>query len=200
MSKDVELPRSRPFPWMCAHCGKREIYPAEVEYTTEIVHDGRPYEVTIPALRTHQCRNCKELVFDADANRQITEAFRRAANLLEPEEIRRRREALGLTQAALAERLEVGTATVSRWETGAQIQQRSLDKLLRLYFGLPEVRRALAPPSRGKFPHLDPARQRELRRQAQEFRLIPSADSIISNGPEEAGEAAKTVAGAPAVE
>jgi putative zinc finger/helix-turn-helix YgiT family protein len=122
------------------------VYPAEVEYTTEIVHDGRPYTVTVPALRTPQCRNCKELILDTEASEQITEAFRRVANLLRPEEVRQNRERLGLTQAALAERLEVGAATLSRWETGAQIQQRSLDKLLRLYFALPEVRRALEPP------------------------------------------------------
>ncbi len=119
--------------------------PEEMDYTTEIVHDGRPYQVSVPALRTPRCQNpeCRAILLDTAANRRITQAFRRAANLLEPEEIRRRREALGLTQAALAEWLEVGAATVSRWETGAQIQQRSLDKLLRLFFDLPEVRRAL---------------------------------------------------------
>lgn len=149
MSKDVESRRCRPYPWMCARCGKKEIYPAAVEYSTEIDHDGRTYAVSIPALQTHQCRNCKELVFDTEANRQITEAFRRVANLLTPEEIRQNRQRLGLTQPALAERLEVGPATLSRWETGAQVQQRSLDKLLRLYFTLPEVRRALEPPMQG---------------------------------------------------
>ncbi len=193
MSKDVEVRRVRPFPWMCAHCGKREIYPAEVEYKTEIVHDGRPCEVTILVLRTHQCRNCKELVLDVEANRQITAAFRRAANLLTPEEIRRSRERLGLTQAALAERLEVGPATLSRWETGAQMQQRSLDRLLRLYFGLPEVRRALEPPSRGKFRCLRPTQ--ELRLRARQFRLTASKGLAVGSG---SGEPEKRMAEAAA--
>ena len=35
--------------------------------------------------------------------------------------------------------------TLSRWETGAQIQQRGFDLLLRLYFALPAVREYLAP-------------------------------------------------------
>ncbi len=128
--------------------------PEEMDYTTEIVHDGRSYEVTVPSLRTPRCQNpeCREILLDTEANRRITQAFRRDANLLEPEEIRQRREELGLTQAALAERLEVGPATVSRLETGAQIQQRSLDKLLRLFFNLPEVRRFLESPSRETTP------------------------------------------------
>ena len=155
--------------------------PEERDYTTEIVHDGRPYQVTVPALRTPRCQNpdCRAILLDTDANRRITQAFRRAANLLEPEEIRRRREELGLTQAALAERLEVGTATVSRWETGAQIQQRSLDKLLRLYFDLPEVRRALEPFSRGKVGKSLTAEQR---RRARQFRLTPGKRSAVGNG------------------
>jgi putative zinc finger/helix-turn-helix YgiT family protein len=153
--------------------------PEEFDYTTEIVHDGRTYQVNVPGLRTPRCQTseCRKILLDTDANRRITQAFRRAANLLEPEEIRRRREALGLTQAALAKRLEVGPATVSRWETGAQIQQRSLDKLLRLFFDLPEVRRTLEPPSQGKFRSLRPTQ--ELRVRAGKFRLTASKVSTV---------------------
>ena len=39
--------------------------------------------------------------------------------------------------------LRVAKETVSRWETGAQIQQRAMDLLLRLFFDIPEVRRQL---------------------------------------------------------
>jgi transcriptional regulator with XRE-family HTH domain len=43
----------------------------------------------------------------------------------------------------LARLLGVGEATLSRWETGGQIQQRALDRLLRLYFAVPPARDAL---------------------------------------------------------
>ena len=48
-----------------------------------------------------------------------------------------------LTQKLLADHLGIAESTLSRWETGAQIQQRAFDKLLRLYFDVPEARRHL---------------------------------------------------------
>ncbi|MGH7172184.1 MAG: type II TA system antitoxin MqsA family protein [Gemmataceae bacterium] len=130
----------RPFPWKCGRCRQREIYPRVAEYSTEIVHDGRSYKVTLSSLRTFRCRNCGDVVLDTEANKQITQAFRQQAGLLTPEEIRQHRKKLGLTQEELAERLSVAEATLSRWENGWQIQQRCLDKLLRLFFALPEAR------------------------------------------------------------
>jgi putative zinc finger/helix-turn-helix YgiT family protein len=106
------------------------MYPPEGEYTTE-----------------YRCRNCGEVVLDAEADEQIVQAFRRQAGLLTPEEIRQNRKKLGLTQEELAERLSVAEAALSRWENGWQIQQRSLDKLIRLFFELPETRQFLQPSS-----------------------------------------------------
>jgi DNA-binding transcriptional regulator YiaG len=78
--------------------------------------------------------------------RRLSDALRATAGLLQPGEIRAGREALGLTQKELANYLQIAEATLSRWETGAQIQQRSLDKLLRGFFGVEEFRRFLGMP------------------------------------------------------
>jgi putative zinc finger/helix-turn-helix YgiT family protein len=107
-------------------------------------HDGRTYSVSVRDLEAPRCEKCGEIVLDGAANRQISSAFREQLGLLTPEQIRGNREALGLTQRQLANLLSIAEATLSRWETGGQIQQRSLDKLLRLFFGLPEVRLALS--------------------------------------------------------
>ncbi len=143
MSNENNSHETRPFPWKCGRCRQREVYPTEGEYATEFVHDGRSYTVTVPSLRTYRCRNCGEVVLDAEANKQISAAFRRQAGLLTPEEIRQNRKKLGLTQEELAERLSVAEATLSRWENGWQIQQRCLDKLMRLFFELPQARQFL---------------------------------------------------------
>ena len=51
--------------------------------------------------------------------------------MLQPGEIKSRRETLGLTQQVVAVTLSVSEATFARWEAGAQIQIGSMDKLLR---------------------------------------------------------------------
>jgi putative zinc finger/helix-turn-helix YgiT family protein len=139
---------TKPFPWKCAACRERAVYPATVDYATTLEHDGRAYDVGVPGLEVPRCRNCGTLVMVDSANRAVSDALRAAAGLLTPAQIRKNREDLGLTQKQLASHLGVADATVSRWETGAQIQQRSLDRLLRLYFGIPSVRTALADEAR----------------------------------------------------
>ena len=135
---------TKPFPWKCQNCGRIAVRREIVTYPVDIEYDGRVYSITIKGLNAPQCRECHGVFPDAEANCQITQEFRRQAGLLTQHQIRRNREQLGLTQKQLAKTLGFAEATVSRWETGAQIQQRSLDNLLRIYFGFPGVRKALA--------------------------------------------------------
>jgi len=90
------------------------------------------HRVEVPALTVPRCGNCQALSIDDEADQQISAACRRVAGLLTPEESRQGREKLGLTQKQFANLLGVGEATVSRWETGAQIQQRAMDRFLRV--------------------------------------------------------------------
>jgi putative zinc finger/helix-turn-helix YgiT family protein len=136
--------KEKPFPWKCGHCREKAVHRSTIEYSTKIEYEGRTYTVTLPDLEVPRCQNCGRLILDSPANRRIDDAFRQQLGLLQPEEIRRNRQALNLTQRELAAHLGIAEATLSRWETGGQIQQRSLDRLLRLYFGLPAVRAALA--------------------------------------------------------
>lgn len=134
----------KPYPWKCSQCGHRAVVPTVAPYALDMEHDGRSYSVTIEELRAPRCGRCGEIVLDDCANRQISEAFRKQLGLLTPEQIRQHRGQLGKTQRELATALGVAEATLSRWETGAQIQQRAMDRLLRLYFALASVRAALA--------------------------------------------------------
>src|SRR5437764_12161785 len=123
---------TRTYPKRCGKCGQRAMKLVTVPYATTIEHDGRAYRVEIPALTVPQCSHCHAISIDDEADQQISAAFRREAKLLSPEEIRQGREKLGLTQKQFANLLVVGEATVSRWETGAQIQQRAMDRYLRV--------------------------------------------------------------------
>ncbi len=128
---------TRTYPKRCGKCGQKAMQLATVAYVTTIEHDGRAYRVEIPALTVPQCTNCQAISIDDEADQQISAAFRHEAHLLAPEEIRQGRERLGLTQKQFANLLGVGEATVSRWETGAQIQQRAMDRFLRLCLASP---------------------------------------------------------------
>lgn len=128
---------TRTYPKRCGKCGHKTMRLVTMPYSTIIEHDGRTYQVEIPALTVPQCSNCNAISIDDEADREMSAAFRREAKLLAPEEIRQGRERLGLTQKQFANLLGVGESTISRWETGAQIQQRALDRFLRLCLASP---------------------------------------------------------------
>src|ERR1035438_10428736 len=130
----------KPFPWKCPLCKEKAVREAIVNHVVDMEHDGRTYSVKIDALKTPKCDNCGEICPDVEAYEQITLAFLIQAKLLTPKNIRQNREKLSLTQKELALAIGVAEATISRWENGAQIQQRSSDNLLRLFFGLPQAR------------------------------------------------------------
>jgi putative zinc finger/helix-turn-helix YgiT family protein len=132
--------KEKPFPWKCPSCRKKAVVSVVEDYRTRIEHDGRPYDLIVPALHVFACGECGNRDLDDDANKQVSDALRKAAGLLTPEEIRDGRHGLQMTQKALAEQLDIAEATLSRWETGAQIQQRAFDRLLRAYFEIPELR------------------------------------------------------------
>jgi DNA-binding transcriptional regulator YiaG len=116
-------------------------------YETSSEHDGRPYSFSVSDLEVLQCQNCQAIVLTDAANERIENALRTAVGLLSPAEIRRKREALCLNQQQLADLLRISMHTLSRWETGAQIQQRAMDLYLRTFFEVPEARRFLGGPS-----------------------------------------------------
>jgi DNA-binding transcriptional regulator YiaG len=114
-----------------------------VPYVAHKSHDGRIHTLRIPRLHVLGCGRCGELLFDLDADAQISAALRDKLRLLAPDEIRRRIESLGLTQKAFAARLGIAPETLSRWVSGALIQTRAMDNLMRVVFDVPRVREVL---------------------------------------------------------
>lgn len=144
--------KTKPFPWKCGTCRERAVQPAVLPaYATELEHDGRKYPISLTDFAVLQCAHCKTVMLDDDANRKLSDALRSAAGLLAPAEIRRFREWLGLTQRDLAAYLRIAESTLSRWETGAQIQQRGMDTLLRTFFWVPEARAFLGATGAGYY-------------------------------------------------
>jgi putative zinc finger/helix-turn-helix YgiT family protein len=103
-------------------------------------HDGRLYSLTIPNLEILECAVCHNRTLPDAAFARVMEELRVKAGLMNPAEIRANRKRLGFTQEELAKYLGVAKETVSRWETGAQIQQRAMNDLLGAFFNVPELR------------------------------------------------------------
>lgn len=137
------LGADRPFPRRCPRCAKKEVALGQVPYDAEIRHDGRLYKFAVPNLEIPVCRACGEKVFSVQVDEQLNAALRLHLRLLAPEEMRAALERIGMTQRDAADRLGVAEATLSRWLTGAQIQSRAMDNLLRVFFEFPQVRKAL---------------------------------------------------------
>src|SRR4030043_1879922 len=67
----------------------------------------------------------------ARIQKTMADAYRKAVNLITGDEIVEKRKRLGLTQEALAKRMNVGIASIKRWE-GGTLQSKSMDHALRI--------------------------------------------------------------------
>ena len=83
----------------------------------------------------HVCAICGIEAGDIDqtatTQKAISDAYRQKVNLLTGKEIRESRKKLELSQEALAKRMNVGIASIKRWE-GGLIQTKAMDRALRL--------------------------------------------------------------------
>ena len=113
------------------------------EYPAKVRHDGRLHTFTISDLELPICQACEEKVFTEKVDRHVRTALRSHLNLLSPGQIRDALRRVNLSQKELSQRLGIAEATLSRWLNECQIQSRSMDNLLRVFFALPSVRTAL---------------------------------------------------------
>jgi putative zinc finger/helix-turn-helix YgiT family protein len=119
----------------CYECRKNSKTLVVERYTSHIVtHDGIDCLIDIPDLLVYRCQtaNCLAPVSIPDeSDNKISDEIRKQAKLLMPSEIREHREQLGWSQEEFAHALGFGVATVSRWESGGQIQSRLTDQTIR---------------------------------------------------------------------
>ncbi len=134
----------RPYPKTCWKCRSASVEIAPIPYSVTIEHDGRSYEIHLPALTVPRCANCGAFTIDNHADRDIDLAFRKAAGLLAAHEITAARERLGLSPHDFATLLGVPDTTVALIESGAKVQPRLLDSLIRGVLDVPEFRAYLS--------------------------------------------------------
>ncbi len=120
----------------CPACGRPLV---EKRGTLPLPVNGE--EIPVPSSAHLSCPKCGEVVLRLqDAKRLHQDAiaiYRKRHGLLSADEIRAIRERFGLTQSDLARLLRFGANTISRWESGRNVQTAAMDMLLRLIRDLP---------------------------------------------------------------
>ncbi len=133
----TSLPRSRILPNdACPNCGT-----AMLERRGRLRLPVNGESIVVPAAAHLHCPKCNEVVLRYIDSRQLSEnavaIYRRKHGLLSTDEIRALRERLSLTQNELAKLLRLGSNTISRWESGRNVQTEAMDLLLRLVRDVP---------------------------------------------------------------
>jgi putative zinc finger/helix-turn-helix YgiT family protein len=143
LTKRPPISAERPFPRQCYTCAKSEVILNTISYEIEVRHDGTLHALKIPELELPVCQACGEKYFTIDVDEQINAALRAHLKLLTPDQIRGAIQRLNISQKEAAERMGIAEETLSRWLNEAQIQSRSMDNLMRVFFAFPQVRAAL---------------------------------------------------------
>jgi putative zinc finger/helix-turn-helix YgiT family protein len=98
-------------------------------------------EVTVAGAAHLHCPNCGEVVLRFEDSKRLSAdaiaTYRKKHGLLSADDIRAIRERFRLSQGELADLLHLGANTISRWESGRNVQTAAMDVLLRLIRDLP---------------------------------------------------------------
>ncbi|MGD1098315.1 MAG: type II toxin-antitoxin system MqsA family antitoxin [Bryobacteraceae bacterium] len=129
--------RRRVLPYdACPTCGTNMV---EKRGTLRLPVNGE--EISVPYAVHLNCPKCAEIVLRFQDSKRLHEdaiaIYRKKHGLLSADEIHAIRERFGLTQADLARLLRLGANTVSRWESGRNVQTAAMDMLLQLIRDLP---------------------------------------------------------------
>ena len=98
-------------------------------------------KVSVPSALHLGCPKCGEIVLRFEDSRRLqqdaTAIYRKKHGLLSASQIRDIRERFGLTQGDFGRLLHLGANTISRWESGRNVQTEAMEMLLRLIRDLP---------------------------------------------------------------
>jgi putative zinc finger/helix-turn-helix YgiT family protein len=95
--------------------------------------DGIRLAVVVKNVPVEVCTECGETFRGPEASKLHHEAICRTFDFLTPKDILELREkTLRLTQEEFARLTGIGLATISRWERGRLVQNRAMDRYLRV--------------------------------------------------------------------
>jgi putative zinc finger/helix-turn-helix YgiT family protein len=123
---------TRPPEQRCPNCKQGRLQDRHIAEDITFPVGEETIVVHVERVPIRVCDVCGESFSGPDAAAIRHEAICRHQGLLTPREIKELRESLGMTQAELARITGIGEATISRWERGRLLQNKALDRFLRL--------------------------------------------------------------------
>ena len=122
----------------CCECGH------EMKLSSEpITEQFRGEKITVEGIERYVCDKCGNDVMSAAMATKLSMALSREyakrRGLLSPEEIKRIRKSLQLTQDDFETMVGISSPTACRWERGTSPQSRTADLLLRALRDLPDM-------------------------------------------------------------
>lgn len=121
----------------CPTCGTTML---EKRATLRLPVNGE--DISVPSAAHLRCPRCGEILLRFQDSKRLGEdaiaIYRKKHGLLSADEIRAIRQRFDLTQADLTRLLHLGANTISRWESGRNVQTEAMDVLLRMIRDLPQ--------------------------------------------------------------
>src|SRR3984957_6552725 len=114
----------------CPECGLGQLLAFNRDEEFDFDLGSETVKVCAKNVPVEKCDKCGEVMSGHAAATVRHEAICRAAGLMTPSEIKALREGFGWSQQHLADLTDFGIATVSRWERGRLLQNRSANKVL----------------------------------------------------------------------
>lgn len=114
----------------CAICGEAAVEKKVLTQQFAYANGGRDVLLTADIPVEH-CLSCGETLSGEEGEIARHEAVCRYLGRLTPQEIKSIRQSGRMTQASFASRLDVGVASLKRWETGSNIQSKAHDLKIR---------------------------------------------------------------------
>ena len=113
----------------CFNCGVADLQPANVQFKGKV--RGEDYSVSMRGLK---CPNCGFQTIEGqdmpEYGRLLADKYRSAHDLLTSDEIIALRHGFRESQQAFSDRVDVGVASIKRWELG-KIQDKRSDEQIR---------------------------------------------------------------------
>jgi putative zinc finger/helix-turn-helix YgiT family protein len=117
---------------VCPVCGKGVLESRVITERFDYGDGEEKVPVMAENVPVQVCTHCQETFSGPEAARIRHLAICRALGLLTPDEIRAIRGHLGLSLTQFAKLTDIGEATISRWERGRLLQNKAMDRYLRL--------------------------------------------------------------------